>query len=102
MKTNRKNRKNRHEIGTPVDRRNAEAGQSGAITDSVMPRLAKIRGSRFEDTRNKLGLGGRELNYNQCRKCGCLVEDDKLFSVLYDDPDYVVCETCIYGEDFSD
>ena len=45
-------------------------------------------------------MGGSTLD--QCRKCGAKLTNDKLFSVLYDDPDYVVCEPCIYGEDYND
>ena len=40
-------------------------------------------------------------NYNQCHKCGNIVPDDKLTSVLYDDPDYEVCEDCLNIEDYS-
>ena len=37
--------------------------------------------------------------YDNCRKCGELLPNSKLFSALHDDPDYVICELCILKED---
>lgn len=38
-------------------------------------------------------------NYNNCSKCGHLVPQNKLFSALHNDPNYKICEICIYEID---
>lgn len=45
--------------------------------------------------------GERRRKWEQCHKCGTLCATENLTSVLYDDPDYVVCEDCLHVEDYG-